>query len=47
MFQMFIASFFLKFKSNLLVKRAFFLMNAAVSMATQDLVARVSQHLDY
>jgi len=42
-----IASFFLTFKSNLLMKRAFLLLNAAVSMESQYLVARVDQHLDY
>ena len=34
-------SFFLKFKSNLLVKRVFFLLNAAFAMAILDLISRV------
>jgi len=33
-------SFFLKFKSNLLVKRAFFFSNVAISMAILDLNSR-------
>jgi len=41
MLQMFIASFFLKFNSNLLVERAFFLLNASVFVADLELVARV------
>ena len=36
-----ISSFFLKFKSNLLVKRVFFLLNAAFAMAILDLISRI------
>ena len=35
-------SYFLIFKSNLLVKRAFFLLNATCSMAILDLISHVS-----
>ena len=34
-------SFFLKFKSNLLVKRVFFLLNVAFATAILDLISRV------
>ena len=34
-------SFFLKFKSNLLVKSVFFLLNAAFAMAILDLILHV------
>ena len=34
-------SFFLKFKSNLLVKRVFFRLNAASTMEIMDLISRV------
>src|SRR5215510_124590 len=34
-------SFFLKFKSSVLVKRFFFLMNAAFAMAILDLISQV------
>ena len=36
-----LTSFFLKFKSNLLVKRFFFLLNAAFAMAILDLISHV------
>ena len=34
-------SFFLKFKSNLLAKRVFFLLNAAFAMTILDVISRV------
>ena len=36
------ASFFLKFKSSLLAKKVFFLLNASFAMAILDLISRVN-----
>ena len=37
-----LVSFFMKLKSNLLVKRVFFLLNAAYAMTVLDLIQHVS-----